>query len=105
MKSSAKPTRRTPEASRTVAGGPSEASDHRYTNAPGVIDPGWGRVSNTTRREFPPRPLPRSDNQRAIVNPVVSRFARDHRLPYETPPAFFDARAPYIPPVSSADGP
>jgi len=29
---------------------------------------------------FPPRLLPESENQRAMTIPVVSRFARDHRL-------------------------
>jgi hypothetical protein len=72
-------------ASRRVAGGPSEASDHRKIIARIFIDPGRGRGSNTRRREFPPRPLPRSEKSGAFVNPVVSRFARDHRLPYVTP--------------------
>jgi hypothetical protein len=48
------------------------------------FDSGWSRGSNTRRRELNPRPLPRSENW-GRLNPVVSRFARDHRLPYVSP--------------------
>ena len=75
----------TPEASRKVAGGPSEASDHRNRIVP-RHRPWRGRGSNTRWRESSPRPLPRSEKS-GVRGPVVSRFARDHRLPYVTPSA------------------
>src|SRR4051795_11541148 len=63
-------------ASRTVAGGPSEASDHRIHDVAIFDRPRRGRGSNTRRREFPPRPLPRSENRGTFVDPAVARFAR-----------------------------
>src|SRR3954447_26943614 len=50
----------TPEASRTVAGGPSLSERPPENEIVRIFDSGRSRGSNTKRREFPPRPLPRS---------------------------------------------
>ena len=71
-------------ATRRVAGGRARSARPPVNVLVRGTDAGGRRGSNTKRREFPPRPLPRSEN-RAFVVPVVSRFARDHRLPYVTP--------------------
>ena len=91
--------RRPPEEARRVAGGPSEASDRRLTSAPdfttaAAVAEGIRAVLYLIRdtcrcRGFTPTDLP-----------VVSRFARDHRLPYVTPSGvdyvgFAAARVPY----------
>ena len=79
-----------PEEARRVAGGPSEASDHRFTNArcfPAAaavaerIHAGWYLVRDSCRSR---------ENGRHCI-PVVSRFARGHRLPYVPPPEAFSS--------------
>jgi hypothetical protein len=74
-----------PEATRTVAGGPSEASDHRNTTRDGTSTPEGVAYQipdcvNSLRDRCRGRKIGTS------VNPAVSRFARDRRLLYEPPP-------------------
>jgi len=45
-----------------------------------------GSRSNTRRREFPPRPLPRSGTTAQPLSGGLP-LAGDHRLPSESPPA------------------
>src|SRR5947209_127475 len=77
-----------PEAARTVAGGPSEASDHRL-NVRRVVDPGQGSRSKYEAARHS------SATAAAVVNNGRPRrtgglaLRRDHRLPYEPPPAAF----------------
>src|SRR5438067_6846492 len=83
-----------PEVARTVAGGPSEASDHRIPY--GVeIDPRG--VAYDARDAFQQAPAIRSchvrDPSRVDLGHVDDTGGRslrsDHRLPYVTPPASF----------------
>ena len=71
-------------ATRMVTGGRARSARPPVTMGDLSLDPGGCRGSNTRRREFPPRPLPRS-KKGAFVRPVVSRFARGNRLPCVTP--------------------
>jgi len=61
-----------------------EARDHRFTNAPDFPTPVRGRGGDSRRLVFDTRPHPGS-NFIAFSLPVVSRFARDHRLPSVSP--------------------
>src|SRR4051794_26990709 len=69
-----RPAHPTPEASRTVAGGPGEASDRRLTIVV-VPDPGRGHGDNSRRLVFDPRPR-RGRETGTFAVPVVARFAR-----------------------------
>jgi len=71
-------------ATRTVAGGPSEASDHRINSRMGHR-PRTGSRIKYQAAWIPSATAAAVGKSGRVVFPVVSRFARDHRLPYVSP--------------------